>query len=136
MLLLLSCNKNIRWHHRMKQNFNIENEQSEAFHQRILKENISRVNIVAYIVLVIELFMIIRNFYNYGFTKVISIFLYSSLILACILMISINHFYKSKGNPYSKFQDVALKVFYIFTIYWGVVVSILDQFSYDMSQFI
>lgn len=119
-----------RWRYKMKQKINMNIEQREIFYNRILKENISRVNIIAYVIMILELFMLLRNIYHYRFTKPFSITLYISLILACIIIIFMNHYYEYISKKISINQETVLKIFYIFTIYCSVIISIVDQKSY------
>lgn len=116
-----------------QQQLKLNDMQKCILHERLTAENVHRAKIYAYFVIGLELFMLGRNIYNYGFSLHYYIQLYLVFLVVAIITLlifsSTSRIADTKRR--TSIQHHYLMLYYIFTLLWGVGVTLIDQaFSY------
>lgn len=100
--------------------------------QQMTTENVYRAKLYVRFVIVLEILMLLRNFYTYGVSLHYYVILYLSFLAVAILTLvflrtseRIAHIHQR-----ARLQHHYLMAFYSFTLFWGVVVTLIDQSSY------
>ena len=100
-------------------------------HEKVTDWNISKGKICAYLAIFIELILLGRNIYLFGFTFHYYVQLYLSMILASIILlvgINIISSFQNRERKY-KYAHSLLFIYYLFTLLWGISITMLDQSS-------
>lgn len=113
----------------MLQQYKLNDLQLHILHRRLTTDNVERAKIDAYFVIVLESFMLIHSFINYGFSLNLYIMLYISLLaLAVVSLVIFTCTKKIYNHPTrTAIQHRYLMFYYIFMLTWGAVVTLADQ---------
>lgn len=103
--------------------------QLQQFHERLIIGNVERVKICCYIIIALEVFMLGRNIYNYGISFHYYVQLYLAMLVACVLQLTVLHFLNKVKNTEQQlmFKSQSMFVFYLFVLFWGVIITLIDQ---------
>lgn len=117
---------------RMVSNYLLTNEQRTALNTRLTKANLERVKTGAVLIILIELFMVVRNIYMFQFMPNPYIFLYSSLIfLSIALLLGIKYMEEvSRSEKKYIYLDRMMIAYCVLILTWGVLVTFVDQAGY------
>ena len=117
---------------RMVSNYLLTNEQRTALNTRLTKANVERMKIGAVLIILIELFMVIRNLYMFQFMPNPHIFLYICLIvLSMFLLITVKYMEEvSRSKKKYIYLDRIMITYCVLILTWGCLVTFVDQAGY------
>lgn len=107
-------------------------EQKEELFKRLTLDNVERVKICAWIVMVLEFLMIIRSYILNGTSFNQYFILYISLFLGSLCLIIGMRVAKTIANELKRLRlkKLIMVTYYLFMMLWGAIVTVLDQSSY------
>ncbi|WP_107840879.1 GGDEF domain-containing protein [Metasolibacillus meyeri] len=102
------------------------------FFHYLTENNITRVKYAARIAIILELSLLARNIYYYGFSLHYYVQLYLSLLIVSVItLLGIHGVQRIKlaEKRYNLAQGIMF-AYYLFTLLWGVTITLIDQKSY------
>jgi len=111
----------------------IASEKDPSFFNHLTKLNINNAKICANIAIVLELVLLGRNIYYYGVTFHYYVQLYLSMLIASLLLILSLIWLERTIQNKDKLLIYTYRImfcYYLFTLFWGVTVTLIDQQSY------
>ncbi len=100
-----------------------------SFFSQLTIDNVNRAKISLIIVIIFEVALLIRNIFEHGFSLHYYVIFYIVLLTVSAVSLTLLWWMPNK-EQHIRFLDRFIFSYYVFFIFWGGALTVLDQFSY------